>query len=453
MKATKNLSLLVVIAMLLGTAAACAAPETVEVIKEVPVEVEVTRIVEVEVPAEPVELEFWHALSSSMGEVLNGQIQEFNASQYEVRIAGVYMPWLELRQKFLAATVAGNPPPLSMVDYSHTKFFAREGAYEPITNWASEEDMQDFIPALLDDSTYEGQVYALPVNRSTQGLFYNKDLFREVGLDPEKPPESWEELREYAATLTDPSKQQYGTYAHLISWFFDPLVMEWGGRLNDDECNATFHKEGGVEAMEFVQDMLHEDGYAVLPAVMSGPFDQQVIEFINGQVGMMRHSTAIQRFIGDLVDFEWGFAMWPAGPAGRVVSHGGKNIAISAKASPEEKAAAWKFVHFLTSTEQSALFHMASGYMPTRYSVMDLPEVKAFHAEHPSYLFSVEQLEFAKPTSCINFNVPEYSSIILESTDRIIVANEDAATVLAEAAAQLQSAVDALRAEGKLVLD
>ena len=409
--------------------------------------------VESESTAPVVEIEFWTLLTGALGERLDALIQEFNQSQSEVRIINVNQGgYNELQQKMLASVAAGNPPVMTMVDYKYVPFYAREGVLEPLNGFLSEEDLADLIPGLLTDLTFNGQVYALPFNRSTQGLYYNKDLFRAAGLDPERPPTTWDEVRTMACQLTDASKQQYGIYAiGNMQWHYEPLVLQAGGAVSDDQCNFTFSNEYGRAAADFLQDLVHEDGCAVVPSNLTGPFDQQAIEFITGRVGMMRQSTAIQGFIGDAVGFDWGFAMMPAGPAGQAVTSGGANIAIGAKASQEQKEAAWKFLEWITSAEKSAEFHMATGYMPTRYSVLAREDVQQFHAEHPSWLISVEQLDYAKPTNCGVLNAPEWQPVIEAALDRIVINNEDSATVLAAAEQELQQTIDRTRAEDKLI--
>lgn len=400
-----------------------------------------------------IEIEFWTLLGGDLAKVLDDQVNEFNESQDRIRIINVnqggYAP---LNQKLLASVAAGNPPVLTMVDYLFVPLYAQEGVFEPIDNWASEADMEDFISGLLADLTYEGKVYALPYNRSTQGMYYNKDLFRAAGLDPERPPATWDEFRLYAGKITDPSKGQYGTYALFNRWFYEAYVTAWGGRINDEMCRPVFHREGGVDVARFFQDLYYEDGYSVMPAVLSGTFIDQSIEFINGQIGMVLGSTSSLKPMADRVDFDWGFAMLPAGNGGRAVTHGGANLAIGAHASPEEKAAAWEFLHFLTGTEQSARMHMSSGYMPTRHSVLELPEVKAFHEENPGWLVSALQLEYAVPTSCVGVNLPEYHNVMTEAIERIMFNRESPERALADAAAELERSVEELRRQGSLIL-
>lgn len=404
--------------------------------------------------AEPVEIEFWTLLTGPLGERLDALITEYNASQDNVVVVNVNQGgYNEIQQKMLAALAAGDPSYVAtMIDYKNVPFYANSGVLEPISDWASDEDMADFIPGLLSDLTLNDKVYALPMNRSTQGLYYNKDLFIQAGLDPDKPPQTWEEVREYGAAIAALGDEYAGTYGTgNMQWYFEPFVYEFGGEFSDAECNFTFNDAAGVAAATYLQELVHKDGVAIIPANLSGAFDQQMSEFVQGNIGMIRQSTAVNGFISDVVDFDWGFTMFPEGPAGRAVTGGGANVAIGAHASEEEKAAAWDFIRWLTNAENSAEFHMATGYMPSRYSAAELPEVQAFYEDHPTWKISVDQLEFARPTSCAVLNSPQWAAVIEASMDRILINNEDVQSVLDDAVAELNEAIADARAADTLI--
>jgi sn-glycerol 3-phosphate transport system substrate-binding protein len=331
-------------------------------------------------------------------------------------------------------------------------WYAQGGWLEPLDKWITAAELADFIPGLLLDLKYEGQTYALPYNRSTQGIFYNKDLMREAGLDPEDAPETWDEFREAACAISELGDDIYGAYAWQSRWFWGPFIYAWGGQINDAECNVAWNSPEAVAAFTFMQN-LKKDGCAGVPANLTGGFTQSNAEFVQGTVGFVWTSTALNSWIGDVVDFDYGFMMMPSGPAARAVTHGAANLSIHSNKSEAEKAAAWEFVQFLTSPEATAEFHMATGYMATRYSALELPEVKAFHTENPYYRISIDQLEYAFPTSCIEFSVPEYQEVVQGMAIPDIYINErDVATVLAESAAEVQAYVDEYRAAGTLII-
>jgi sn-glycerol 3-phosphate transport system substrate-binding protein len=401
----------------------------------------------------PVKIEFWTLLTGSLGDQLNTMINEYNASQNKVQIVNVNQGSYEaLQAKLLAAVAAGAPPAVLMTDYKYVPFYAQKGIFEPIDNLASKQDMADFIPGLLVDLTYQGKVYAVPFNRSTQVLYYNKDMFKAAGLDPEKPPTTWDEFRTVACKLTDASKGQFGAYAGgNMGWFFEPFVYQAGGQVSDADSNWTFQDDKGVQAAKYLQDLANKDKCTVVPANLTGTFDQRDMEFLTGKVAMMRDSTALQSTVATSAKFNWGLASLPAGPGGSAITTGGGNIAITAKSSPEQKAAAWDFVRFLTGTQKSAQWFMATGYMPTRQSVMALPEVQAFEKTHPSYQVAVQELTKIHPTAVGILNAPEWTTVIPAALDRIIINNEDPATVLKQAAADMQKTIDAARAAGTLI--
>ncbi len=469
MKGTKIVLVVAILAMVLASCAPAATPTPVvitqtQVVKETQI-VKETQVVKETVVAEPtavpqqpakqVNIVMWQLLSGTMAGVLDAQVARFNASQSRIKVEIINQGGYDgIQQKMLAALAAGGQdmPHVTMIDYINVPFYAQEGTLVPLDDYFTAEAWEDFIPGLLEDLKYNGKTYAVPANRSTQGLYYNKDLFRAVGLDPEKPPQTWDEFAEYSKILTDPAKDQYGTYSWISRWYFPLLLYGFGGQMNDAEGNCTYDSPEGVAAMSFLQN-LKKDGVAIIPANLTGAFELQASEFVAGQIGMMFQSTAILSWIGDTVPFDWGFAMMPAGPAGRYVTHGAANYAVCTGKSPEETQAAIELVDWLSAPTQTAEFHMKTGYMAGRWSALELPETVEFYKTHPYYKISVQQLEWAHPTSTIEFSVKEWGTYLQQTTLPDILINErDVATVLNESCAYVNELVEGYRAEGKMII-
>jgi sn-glycerol 3-phosphate transport system substrate-binding protein len=401
----------------------------------------------------PLEIEFWTLLSGQIGEKLNSLINQYNSIQQNVKILNVNSgSYNSQQEKMLAAVAARKFPVISMIDYKNVPFYASNGWLESLNKYASQADMADFIPGLLDDLTLKGQLYALPYNRSTQGLYYNKDLFAKAGLDPNKPPETWDDVVKYGKAIEALGNGCHGIYATgNMQWYFEPMVYEWGGQFSDKDGHFTFNDKQGVEAAQFLQDLVFKYKVAVVPSNLSGSWDQQAIEFVNGKIGMMRQSTALNKYM-QIVNFNWGFAMLPAGPKGRFVTGGGANIAVSAKASEAEKKAAWDFIKWLTGTENSADFHMDTGYMPSRNSVQKLPSVQAFYKTNPTWLVTVNELKYTKSTSTAVLNSPSWGVTIEAAMDRIILNKESPQKVLDEIAKELNASIDESKKAGTFII-
>lgn len=442
--------------LLLGLVLSACQPANVEEptdVGEEPTDVaEPDDVEEPEEEGEVIELAFWTLLGGRLGDLIQEQVDEFNATHPNINIVNERQGgYDDLQQKLLASVAAGNPPPLTMVDYKYVPFYAKNGVFVPINEFASDADFEDFIPGLLTDLTYNGEVYAVPYNRSTQGMFYNKDLMAQVGL--EEPPTTWEEMEAIGDAVKELGDEYFVTYGKEgnAQWMFEPLVYQFGGRVSDENCRFVFNEpgEGGVEVMQFLQDNTYDTEYFLIGANPVGGFYEVSFEWATeGRVLFTRSSTALQGGLEENVDFDWGFTKFPYAEGGTpAVTSGGANIAMTSNTTQEEREAAWEFMHFMSNTENSAWYHMQTGYMPTRYSVLELEEVQEYHVEHPSWLVSVEQLDFVQPTACGVFNAPEWAGVIQSAMDRIILNNEDVQTVLDEAAAELNQTIDTIPAE------
>jgi sn-glycerol 3-phosphate transport system substrate-binding protein len=399
-----------------------------------------------------VELDFWSVLTGSQAAVLNSQVDRFNASQDKVKVTVIAQGgYAELQQKLLASISAGTTPVLTMVDYMFVPFYASQGVFENLDPYMNPVDKKDFIQGLLDDLTFKGGLYAVPYNRSTQGFYYNKDLYRKAGLG-DSAPKTWEQYREFALKIRNLGSQFYGGYAYFNRWYFEPIIQQWGGRVNDEQGNVKINEPETVAALRFFQDIYLKDKAVMMQPTISGGFEEQNLDYAEGYVGSTLQSTSWLTRMADRVNFDWDFAFLPAGPAGNVVTNGGANIAIVARATKAQKEAAWTFLQFMTSTNETARLHVETGYMPVRHSALNLPEVKAFHEQYPRFRVSIDQLAFAKPTSIVAKNVLEYNSVIDQLLQKIMIVGVDPQIALDEAAKALQRSIDEMRAEGRLVL-
>ena len=150
-----------------------------------------------------IEIEFWHCMGASNGELIQELTDAFNASQDKIVVKAVHQgSYTEASTKMQAALSAQEAPVVAQMEIGSLGVFADSGQLVDLQKYVDAEDfdLDDFMPGLLDASYYDGKLIALPHSRSLPVLYYNKDLFAQAGI--ENPPETWDELKETTAALT-----------------------------------------------------------------------------------------------------------------------------------------------------------------------------------------------------------------------------------------------------------
>ena len=213
----------------------------------------------------------------------------------------------------------------------------------------------DFNPSVI--SIFQGEdgaTYGLPQDGYVLGLVYNRKLFEEAGLDPNSPPTTWEEVREYAQQLTDPSKGQAGFMQLSLDngggWMFTAAYYSFSGKdlieYQDGEWVATFNDETGVEVLQMLKDMRFTDNSMTDRVLLSYGDVTQLMA--SGRVGMMVYGPGViqsfaTQYEADVNDFGAG-AMPQQG--GNSVLTGGSGFMFNPKASAEELEAAFNWELF-----------------------------------------------------------------------------------------------------------
>jgi len=184
---------------------------------------------------EPVTIEFWHAMGGYNGEIVNTIVDRFNEShddiQVEAQNTGSYNDTLTKTQ---AAVQSGSAPHIVQIYEIGTQVMLDSGIIIPVEELGREvaqDDSFDWGKFLIPVSNYynvNGQLNSMPFNSSTPILYYNKDAFEEAGLDPNQPPQTFEELKEYARKLTirneDGDVERYGFTLGIVGWFVEQMT-------------------------------------------------------------------------------------------------------------------------------------------------------------------------------------------------------------------------------------
>lgn len=354
------------------------------------------------------ELTFYYpiAVGGPLTKVIDGLAAEFEKQNPGVKVHPIYAGnYDDARIKALAALKAGQPAQLSVLFSIDLYELLEQDVIVPWDDVASSADdkawIRSFYPALMANGTYKGKVYGIPFQRSTIVLYWNKDAFKEAGLDPDRPPASWTEMREMARKLvkTDASGNvsRWGVevpstgYAY---WMFQAFARENGQDLMNRDGNRTnYDNPDVIAALQYWRDLGAKDKVMPEGTVEWGTLRQA---FTEGKTAMMWHTTGNLTAVKDTAKFPFGVAMLPASKQ-RGSPTGGGNFYLFKKTTPEERKAALAFVKFMTTPERAAEWSIATGYVGTRPDAYETPKLKEYAATFPQAVVARDQFKFATP--------------------------------------------------------
>jgi len=377
------------------------------------------------------QLTFWHSMSIYQRDALEKLVADYNDSQDEVYVDLVFQGlYNEMKAKLIQAVQSGNEPDIAQVAIEYLDVFTQGGNIEPITERITEDDRADILSQFWNSVTRDREVYAYPFNLSVQVLYYNKDAFRESGLDPDKPPKTWDDVIVYGTKLTKDFDNngvvdQWGVLISLEGVFgFTPLIRQKGGEfLNQDRTKALFNSKAGVEVMELVKDLAYT--HKIMPS--NWTLFEGTSAFLEGKIVMGPITCAGIKFAEENLPWDLGIAPLPY-IENKSVLLGGAGLVTFSRSSRRQKAAL-DFISWLTAKENCIRWHKTTGYLPLRKSAIDSYELQEFHRLNPNYLISIDQLPYARPPDFTPY-LPQIDQIIRYAIEDILLNMKDPQIIL-----------------------
>ncbi|KPM51905.1 ABC transporter substrate-binding protein [Frankia sp. R43] len=343
--------------------------------------------------------------------------------------------------------LAGNPPDVAQVTFNALSFAATSLGAQPIDTLVGKDAVQanfegdhPFAESARTLGDVNGHTYAVPYVFSTPVLWYNASLFRQAGLDPEKPPTTWAEVKTAATAI----KEKTGKGGVLIDcltkssgdWCFQSLVLSNGGRvLSEDGTKLTFAESGAVGAVQMAADL-------VKAGVSPNLSQAQAFEtFGRGDLGMLLETSAVQGlFIQQSQAGGWELraAAEPGfGSKAAVPTNSGSGLTILST-DPAKQRASWELIKFLTSDRAYTVISSKIGYLPLRPSLVDDPAtLKDWADKNPLIKPNLAQLTRLKPW--VSFPGDDYQQIgdlMMTAVESAVYGGKDAKSTLAEAQRQ-----------------
>lgn len=347
-------------------------------------------------------LEMWTRESSKSN--VEAAVNAFNESDHGFKIKLTSFPNANFTDQFVSSLASGSGPDLLSLDLVFAPYFSSIGALNDITEYYNSLDYKDeFLSGMTRMGEYEGKQYAVPFSADISAMFYNKTHFKEAGLDPKAPPETWEELRETAKKLTTNDRFGYiyaGADVGGQVFTFLPYVWGNGGDvLSEDGQKATINSPEAIEALQFYQDLTLKD--KVTPeGVANYSWSQAQDAFTTGKSSILLTGNFLPLILEkDYPDIDWGVSLIPKNEGKEHSSFaGGELIAVpSSSKYPEE---AQEFIDFVLSEEVQVEVFAKAGTVPVREDFFD----NKYFAADPRYQVFTEALKVGKAPYSTQYN-------------------------------------------------
>ena len=360
--------------------------------------------------AQGTEISFFYpvAVGGPITKTIDGYAADFTKANPGIKVNPIYAgTYQETIVKALTAHKAGTPPVTSVLLSTDMFTLIDEGAIVPIDNFIKTADdkawLGGFYPAFMQNSRTGGKTWGVPFQRSTVVMFYNKDLFKDAGLDPNKPPQTWAELKAAAGKLTrkDASGKvtQWGVQipsSGFPYWLFQTLTTTNGAILaNEAGTQVKFDDPKVIEALQYWVD-LGKAGVHPPGVVEWGTTPK---DFFEKKVAMMYTTTGNLTNVKKNAKFDFGVAMIP-GHTQKGSPTGGGNFYIFKKATPAQQEAAFRFIKWITQPERAAAWSMDTGYVGVSAAAYATDTLRKYGRDFPAALVARDQL----PVSVAEFS-------------------------------------------------
>ena len=397
--------------------------------------------------AGPVELNMYYpiAVGGQLTKLVDELVAGFEKENPGIKVNAIYAGnYDDARIKALAALKSGKPAQLSVLFSIDIYELIEQDAIVAFDDIAKSPEekawLKSFYPGLMANGTFKGKVYGIPFQRSTIVMYYNKDAFKEAGLDPNKPPATWTEMAEMSKKLVKRNAagqvQRWGVmipstgYAY---WMLGALAMENGQVLMNADGDRTYYDSPAVVgAVQYWYDLSHKHGVMPKGTVEWGTLRA---DFLDGKTAIMWHTTGNLTAVKDSAKFDFGVSMLPASKR-RGSPTGGGNFYIFKQTTPEERVAAMKLIRYLTAPEQAAKWSIGTGYLATSQAAYDTKTMKDYVAKFPYATVARDQLPYAT-AELSTFQTGRVRKLLDDAIQSVLT--EQATTAAALKAAQAQA--------------
>ncbi|QBD78645.1 ABC transporter substrate-binding protein [Ktedonosporobacter rubrisoli] len=391
-------------------------------------------------PAGSTKITFWYGLSGHNGDVVQEVINKYNQSQKKYYVEGVFQSsYDDTLNKFNASLASQDLPNIVQIYDIGTQRMIDTKQIIPIQDLVNRDHLQSLVddlePAIRSYYTIGGKLYSMPFNSSTAVMYFDKNAFRDAGLDPNKKIWTYDELLQAAQKLTkkDASGKasRVGVAFYDYAWLFEEEMAVHNQLYAQPDNGRTqratkyiFNSNPGVQWLE-LQKKLLSNGTALYYGVNGANTASAAL--LTGKAAITFDSIASLRTYvdtakknGGKVDVGVAYLPRQTSAQGRTII-GGASLWITNKGTKEQQEGAWDFIKFATQKDTQVFWSSNTGYVPIRLSAYDLPEMKEALSKYPQFQVAIDQIR-AAPTNyynagCVSGNMLAVRNYVQQATD------------------------------------
>jgi sn-glycerol 3-phosphate transport system substrate-binding protein len=358
------------------------------------------------------EIQWWHALTGANNDVVVKLANDFNAAQKDYKVIPTYKgSYIDTMNAGIAAFRAGQAPHIMQVfEVGTATMMSATGAVKPVHVLMKEAgeafDPKAYLPTVTGYySTTKGEMLSMPFNSSSTVMWYNKDAFKNAGLDSDKPPKTWPEVFEAAKKLKAAGHATCGfsnawvtwvNLEQLSAWHNLPLATRANG-MDGWDTELKFNSPLHVKHLQNLIDLQKDKTYDY-----SGRTNTGEGRFTSGECPIMLTSSA---FFGNIkANAKFAFASAPmpyypdvaGAPQNSII--GGASLWVMGGKSAQEYKGVAKFFTFLSNTDRQVELHQKSGYMPITKAAYEKAKSSGVYKEAPYLETPLLELTNKEPT-------------------------------------------------------
>jgi len=332
-------------------------------------------------------LTVWETYNTEERALFLALAREFEQANPGIKLEPVNIPFDGLEPKILTSLATGTAPDVARVDVGFLPKVAIRGALAPLDAYGIGAVTSELRPVALASCVVGGKTYGLPDQVNGLCLFYNKDMFAKAGLDPARPPATWQEFIEYARKLTDKRAGTFGFGMRNSLWWSLPFIYAFGGDILDPEGKCALASPEAVAGFQFKADLYAK--YGVEGGAWRAGGIRDDLGFQSRKYAMVFNGPwAVKGLESAGIDF--GVALIPGGPAGYATNVGGNDLVVFATSKHPAEAA--KFLMFMASKDVQARWANSLGQIPVNAAADGLID----QTKYPYLKVFMDQMKYAK---------------------------------------------------------